>query len=67
MKNALMSLLEYSDVFSRFSNNQFVVLKNITTYEKAKEDIKKMTTRIHRNLIAKDIAFHITLREVSYG
>ena len=67
MKNTLMSLLEYSDVFSRFSNNQFVVLKNITTYEKAKEDIKKMTTRIHRNLIAKDIAFHITLREVSYG
>lgn len=66
MKNTLLRLLEYSDVFSRFSNNQYVVLKNITTYEKAREDIKNMTRRIHRNLTAKDIAFHISLREVAY-
>lgn len=66
MKHTLLNLLEYSDVFSRFSNNQFVVLKNITTYEKAREDIKNMTSRIRRNLTAKDIAFHISLREVAY-
>ena len=67
LNGAIRNSLRCSDVYTRYSVSQYIILLPTTTYENGERVVRRILGNFNRNYVRKDVAINYSLSPILPG